>query len=183
MGARFQVLKDPRVEATQADLQAQFELGMKIRDSMSRLNEAVIEVRDLREQLEDWEKRLTRQEGASEALATARSLKERLTSIEEELMNTKSSSRMMYPPPTAPPRLKKKPHFRAARLAPPDAVPTRQEYEVYDHLSEQLEEQLGALGDLAVQDIPAFNDALRSLDVPAVLSKSPQREVATSGAR
>src|SRR5947209_1551447 len=124
----FEVLKDPRVDVSQEDLKAQFELGMQIRDTLSRLNESVIELRDVREQLEGWETRLARRDNTEDARKTARELKERLTGIEEELMNTKATGRFMYPPPNVPTRLNHKLAFLAGALGSADAAPTRQEY-------------------------------------------------------
>src|SRR5207245_2188681 len=90
----FQVLKDPRVDASGDDLAAQFEFGLKIRDAISRMNEAIIELRDARTQLEGWEKRLATTKETQEARTRARDLITHLTGIEEEFVNTKSSSRM-----------------------------------------------------------------------------------------
>ncbi|HZS94619.1 MAG TPA: glycosyl hydrolase [Chloroflexota bacterium] len=167
----FELLKDPRVDATQDDLQAQFDLGMKIRDTMSRLNEAVIQIRDLREQLEGWEKRLSRANNAGDALKTARDLKKRLTVIEEEFMNTKATDRMQYPPPNVPTRLNQKLAFLNGAIGSADAKPTQQEYEVFDELSQQVNAQLQALDQLVNHDIPAFSNSLSELHVPAIVPR------------
>jgi photosystem II stability/assembly factor-like uncharacterized protein len=168
----FQVLKDPRVDVSGEELAAQFEFGLKIRDAIARMNEAIIELRDARTQLEGWEKRLSATGETQEARTRARDLITRLTAIEEEFVNTKSSSRMGYPPPNVPTRLQQKLAMLAAMNAAADAAPTRQSREVLDLLSQQMEEQLIKLNGLLTTEISGFNDTMRRLDIPAVLLKS-----------
>jgi hypothetical protein len=43
--ASFEIRADPRVEVTQSDLSAQYELGIKLRDMMSRIYQAILDVR------------------------------------------------------------------------------------------------------------------------------------------
>src|SRR5207244_1876207 len=54
--AAFEIRKDPRVSATQADLDAQFALRMRIRDKLTEVHEAINGIRALRTQVEGWEK-------------------------------------------------------------------------------------------------------------------------------
>jgi photosystem II stability/assembly factor-like uncharacterized protein len=175
----FEILKDPRVEVGQAELEAQFEFGMKIRDAISRINEAIIRLRDVREQLEGWERRLPRVGDTGEIRVTANDLITRLTSIEEAFVNTKSSSRMGYPPPNVPTRLEQKLAMLAAMNASADAAPTKQSQEVLELLTQQVNEQLETLDKLFTADIPAFNDVLRRLNVPAILPK-PDKELSAA---
>jgi hypothetical protein len=154
------------------DLAAQFEFGLKIREAIARMNEAIIELRDARTQLEGWEKRLPATGETQEVRTLTRDLVARLTAIEEEFVNTKSSSRMGYPPPNVPTRLQQKLAMLAAMNAAADAAPTRQSREVLDLLSQQVDEQLNKLSGVLTTEISGFNDTMRRLDIPAVLLKS-----------
>jgi photosystem II stability/assembly factor-like uncharacterized protein len=167
----FEILPDPRIAATQEDLTAQFALGMKIRDAISRINEEVILIRDLREQLDGWEKRLAPRDDAAEARATAKGLSERLTAIEDEFINSKSKSRMMYPPPNVPTRLTQRLVFLAGTVSSADAAPTKQSYEVFEEVSGLVEAQLATLDQLVGTEVAAFNEVMRGLAVPAVVIK------------
>jgi hypothetical protein len=69
----------------------------------------------------------------------------------------------------------------AAMNASADAAPTRQSQEVLDLLSRQVDEQLEKLDRLFTRDIPAFNDAIRRLNVPAILPKT-EKELSTAAA-
>ncbi|HLJ68231.1 MAG TPA: glycosyl hydrolase [Chloroflexota bacterium] len=176
----FEIVKDPRVSAMQDDLQAQFELGMRVRDAMSQLNDAIIEIRDLREQLQGWEKRLTRGGNGEtgDAGLAARTLAERLTGIEEELMNTKSASRMMYPPPNVPTRLNQRLAMLAGVIGSADARPTQQAYGVFEQVKQLIDAQLQALDELRKKDLAEFNERIRQLAVPAVVGIRERESVA-----
>jgi len=138
---------------------------------MSNLNEAVLQIRDIRSQLEGWKDRLERLPGADDVRAMQTSLIERLTAVEEEFMNTKATGRMMYPPPNIPTRLNQKLASLAGDIASADAIPTRQEYEVYDELRGRVEARIEAFHALTETDIPAFNEAVRALEAPAIVLK------------
>ena len=165
----LRIVRDPRVEANDDDLAAQFEFGSRIRDAMSRANEALIILRDTRLQLEGWEKRLPRLDGGQDLGATARDLISRLTAIEEAFLNTKSSSPLGYPPPNVPTRLQAKLAMLAAMNAGADAAPTRQSGEVLDLLLQQVDQRVEEFATLMSADIAAFNDAVRGLGVPAIV--------------
>jgi len=171
----FELRADPRLDVSQEDLQAQFDLGLQLRTAMSRLNQAILRIRDLRAQLEGWKARLARAENTGAAHHTTLQLIERLTAIEEELMNTKATSRMMYPPPNVPTRLNQRLAFLAGAVASADAAPTKQEYEAFEQVSGLVEAQLRALQEIGDTDLPAFNDTVHQLNLPAVALKLDQK--------
>src|SRR3712207_4396012 len=55
--ASFEVRKDPRVAAMQADFDAQFSLLMRIRDKLSETHDAINRLRSIRQQVEEWGRR------------------------------------------------------------------------------------------------------------------------------
>ncbi|MDQ2744269.1 MAG: hypothetical protein M3Z66_18515, partial [Chloroflexota bacterium] len=171
----FDLLADPRLSVSQEDLQAQFDLGLQLGTAMSRLNQAILRIRDLREQLTSWKARLARAENAGPAQDTAARLIDRLTAIEEELMNTKATSRMLYPPPNIPTRLNQRLAFLAGAVASADAAPTKQVCEAFEEVSGLVEAQLRALQQIGDTDLPAFNDLVRQLELPAVALQVDQK--------
>jgi hypothetical protein len=126
----------------------------------------------VREQLEGWEKRLGRQENGKDAGATAKSLIERLTAVEEELRNTKATGRMMYPPPNVPTRLSQRLAFLGFTVVSADAAPTKAAQAVFDELSGLIDAQLGTLAEIVDEDIRSFNEAVRELEVPAIAART-----------
>src|SRR5205085_10155265 len=57
----FEIKPDPRLTTTPADYAKQLELGLKIRDKLSETHHAIIQIRDVRRQVEDLMKRLAGQ--------------------------------------------------------------------------------------------------------------------------
>ena len=72
----FEIVKDPRVAASQEDLQAQFDLLMRVRDRLSEANDAVVELRSVRQQVDEWESRARGGPSAQAVEEAATGLKE-----------------------------------------------------------------------------------------------------------
>ena len=85
----FDMVKDPRVEATQEDFDAQFELLIRIRDKISETHDNINRLRSARSQVAEWAKRAERTAG-QEAVKSAASdaLKEKLDEVEATLIQT-----------------------------------------------------------------------------------------------
>jgi photosystem II stability/assembly factor-like uncharacterized protein len=162
----FQVLIDPRVDATQADLDQQYALGLKVRDKHSELNDGVNTLRAVREQVEGWAKRAKGTEAGTTLADQAKALKEQLDAIEGQLMQVKAQSSqdtLNYPA-----MLNTKLAGLGWAIASADARPTQQAYELYDDLAARIDAQLAALQQVLDTDVPAFNKAVREASIPAV---------------
>jgi hypothetical protein len=90
----FVVVKDPRVTATEADLQQQFELLLRIRDRVTAANDAVRRIREVREQVTASAARARRLpgDGGRTIRQASDSLTARLTAVEEAIYQTKNRS-------------------------------------------------------------------------------------------
>lgn len=84
--ASFEVKKEAGVEATDADLQAQFALLLSIRDKLSDTHKLVNQMRDARAQLKGWRGRLQGMETAAGIVEAAKALEEQVLAVEKELM-------------------------------------------------------------------------------------------------
>ncbi|HEX5215305.1 MAG TPA: hypothetical protein VFV98_07550 [Vicinamibacterales bacterium] len=76
-------------DVTDADLQAQFDLAIQIRDSTSEANDAVIRIRDLKAQIAD---RLSKSNGDARLKSASEALSEDLSSVEEAIYQVKNQS-------------------------------------------------------------------------------------------
>jgi hypothetical protein len=163
----FEISKDPRVPSTQEDLEAQFTLHLKIRDKLSETHDTINTLRNIRLQAEDWERR-TRERKDHEAIAGAvKSLKERLSPIEDELIQSKAKTRqdtMNYPV-----KLNGKLAWLAGVVASAQAAPTRQAYELFEYLEKRIDAQVQRLQEVIDTDVVAFNGLIRESDVPAII--------------
>ena len=171
----FELRSDPRVAASEDDLRAQCDLLLRIRDKVSATHGAIITIRDLRGQVEGWERRLAGREGAPEIRAQARHLKATLTDIEDALVQREAASPLQYPS-----RLNVKIAGLAGFVDSADAAPARQQYEVFDDLSARIDAQLARLNAVITDDVAAFNAALRDADLPAVAPPSAPDSGATA---
>ena len=165
----FNLLKDPRVSATQDDLGEQFALLVRVRDKLSETHDAVSSVRRVRTQVDEWLAR-AEAEGKRDSLAAAAdSLREKVTAVEEELVQTKSRSMMdrLF----LPTRLETKLIALATVIAGADSAPTKQSYEVFDYLSALVDAQLAALRDAVDTDLTSFASLVEDLGIPPITTK------------
>jgi photosystem II stability/assembly factor-like uncharacterized protein len=163
----FEIRKDPRVSATQEDLDAQFELHLSIRDKLSETHDAINTLRNIRLQAEDWERRTRERKNHEVISKAARSLKEKLSPIEDELTQSKAKTRqdtMNWPV-----KLNGKLAWLAAVVASALAAPTRQQYELFVDLSQRIDVQLQRLREIIDTDVAAFNVLMSESEVPAII--------------
>ncbi len=169
MTESFDLKKDPRIPTTPEDFQKQFDLLTKIRDKVSETHNAIIEIRDVRKQVDDYAKRIKDQPNSQPIVDAAKSLNAKLTAIEEELYQTKNQSNQ--DPLNYPIKLNNKLAALTGVVASADAAPTDQSYAVYEDLTGRINAQLEKLKQVMATDVPAFNKLVRERDVPAVFVK------------
>jgi photosystem II stability/assembly factor-like uncharacterized protein len=167
----FNVVKDPRVPATAADLQKQFDLLLRIRERVSAANDAVQQIGDLKEQVEAVAKRaraLPDGKGAGFA-RQADSLKAKLGAVQETIYQVRNKA--PEDPLNFPIRVNNKLASLGAVVGSADGAPTEQAYQVFEQLSAELQGDLARLKALLEADVPAFNRAVKEQDIPAVIVK------------
>jgi photosystem II stability/assembly factor-like uncharacterized protein len=163
----FEWKKDPRIETTQADFQKQFDLLIKIRDKLTETHEAILRIRDARRQIDDIVARVKDQPEGKAIGDAARTLRGKMTAVEEELYQTKNQSNQ--DPLNYPIRLNNKLAALAGVVASADAAPTDQSFAVYEDLTAKINAQLAKLEEIWKTDLPAFNKLVRDQNVPPVI--------------
>jgi hypothetical protein len=137
----LRVRKDPRSEATDADLQAQFKMLIAIRDKVTEANNAVRTVRNMRYQVGDRTGKLTGGQ-KQEFEQIAGQMMGSLTSSEEEIYQTKNQS--SQDPLNYPIRLNNQIAALTGTVSSGDYRPTKQAIEAFGVLGKQLDVQLQA---------------------------------------
>ncbi len=167
----FEILKDPRVSATQEDLDAQFALWSQIRDKLSDTHRHINHLRRITAQLQEWETRLegsSSSESSQSVEKAARDLREKLVAVERELIQVDAET------PSDWLRLPARLNFKLAALisvvSSADAAPPQQAYDVFEHFCEKVDAQLQRLQELTDQEVPAFNELVRDAGLPAVMT-------------
>ena len=165
----FEIKSDPRLTIAPADYGKQLELGLKIRDKLSETHNAIIQIRDVRKQVEDLLKRVTGQPNFKVVNDAGTALNKKLTTIEETLYQTKNQSNQ--DPLNYPIRLNNKLAALGGVVGSAEAAPTAQSYAVYDEVVTQIDAELRKLAQLMQTDVPAFNQLVREQNIPAVVVK------------
>ena len=165
----FEIKKDPRSEASQEDLQKQFELLTKVRDKVTETHEAILQIRDARKQIDDVVARTKEQSGGKTIADAAKALNDKMKTIEEALYQTKNQSGQ--DPLNYPIRLNNKLAALTGVVSSADFAPTAQTYVVYNDIAGQIDAQLQKLRQIMTTDVPAFNKLVREQEVPAVMIK------------
>ena len=166
----FDMVKDPRVDATQEDFDAQFSLAIRVRDKLTETHDNINKLRSARSQVSEW---ALRAEGtpAQDAVADAAdALKVKLDDIEGALIQTeyKGARDRLH----LPIRLNAKLAGLMPVVSAGDYRPPQQAYAVLDHFSELLDTQFAALQSVLDEDLDEFQNLLAELEIPAIVPRA-----------
>jgi hypothetical protein len=152
---RFTIGRNTAVKTvTDADLLEQFKLARQISDKLSAANEAVLRIRNVKDQVNARVSKTSDAgiKGAGEPLVS------KLTAIEGEIYQYRNRS--SQDPLNYPIRLNNKLAALQGIVETGDYKPTDQSYAVVKELSERLDKQFGQLDTVFSIDLAAFNKLL-----------------------
>jgi photosystem II stability/assembly factor-like uncharacterized protein len=156
-------------EVTDADLQAQFELAMQVRNRASQANDAILLIRGIKAQVDERIKKLDTGKPGSKPSATllaARSLNDKLSAVEGEIYQVKNRS--SQDPLNFPIKLNNKIAALQGVIESADARPTDQSRDVFKMLSDKLDAQLGKMDAIIKTDLPKLVTLLQKQKLEAV---------------
>jgi len=162
----FEILKDPRSQATQADLQAQFDYLISVRDKLSETHKAIQRIRKVRAQVDRAIEPMKGKEDHKAVVEAAKELKKKMTEVEEALYQTKNRSRQ--DPLNFPIRLNDKLAGLNRIGGIGDFRPSEQLLAVREELTTAIDAELAKLETILTQDVAAFNDLVAAKNMPAV---------------
>ncbi len=165
--ATFKLLNDPRTTATDADLLAQFQFLMKIRDKTTEANDAVKQVRWVRGEMED---RLTT---APQLRSMATGVDSAMSRIEREVYQVKNQSGQ--DPLNFPVRLNNRIAALNGVVASGPYGPTAQSQQVFAELSVALGVQLTQLKQVFDTDLKRLNDELQKVGLAPIVPKAEEK--------
>ncbi|HVZ22315.1 MAG TPA: hypothetical protein VG871_14685, partial [Vicinamibacterales bacterium] len=162
----FAIKREPHIlaDVTDADLQKQFDLAMKINKVTSQANQAVLLVRGIRPQIEDRVKHLDSKTGPTAKALDQ--LKENLTSVETSLYQVNNQS--SEDPLNFPIKLNNRVAAIQGVVESADSVPTDQSGEVFQMLSGQVDQQINKLDTAVKTDLPRVNEMLKRQHLDAI---------------
>jgi hypothetical protein len=170
--AALEIKADPRLKVTQEDLAKQFDLLLKIRDKVTETDDAIIQIRDVREQVNAENKRLKNDPREKTIADAGKALDKKMTEVEEQLIQTKAKSGQDVL--NFPVRLNNHLVALSGVVGSADSAPTKQSYEVFEMLSKEVDEQLAKWKTIVSTDVAAYNSLVKQQDVPAIMVTQPE---------
>jgi hypothetical protein len=167
--APLQIEPDPRLKVTQADLQKQFDLLMKIREKVTETDDAINQIRDLRDQINSINKRLKGDPRAKAVADAGKGLDKKMTEVEEALIQTKAKSGQDVL--NFPIRLNNQLVALGGVVGSAASAPTQQSYEVFDMLAKAVDEQITKWRTIVGTDLKAYDDTIKQQEIPALIPK------------
>ncbi|MCU0255413.1 MAG: hypothetical protein MUF60_01600, partial [Vicinamibacterales bacterium] len=163
----FSVKRDPRLPATDADLQAQYELSRKVTDTLSLAHDTVVRIRRLKDQVKDRAGKAVRDpKRDARYAAAAEALTGTLTAIEGEIYQWRNQS--SQDPLNFPIKLNNKLAALKGTIESADARPTDQSVAVFEELSRRLDAEIARLEGVLRTDLAAFNRLIAGRRLPPV---------------
>jgi photosystem II stability/assembly factor-like uncharacterized protein len=164
---QLRILKDPRTRATPADVQAQFQTLLAIRDRVSEANDAVKLIRNVKSQIEDRTKQAAAKPDVARAVAEQGSaLAGALSAVEGEVYQVRNQS--SQDPLNYPIKLNNKLAALLGVVGSSEGRPQRQSLVVFDTLSKELAVQLDRMRRALDTQLPKLNAALRGAGIPEI---------------
>jgi photosystem II stability/assembly factor-like uncharacterized protein len=159
------VKRHPLYSATDADLQAQFDLAIQIRDKVSEANQAVIDIRNMKQQIAD---RLTKSNDAK-LKAAGDKLTANLSAVEADIYQVKNQSGQ--DPLNFPIKTNNRLASLLSMVDNGDGKPTTNAPIIFQDLSKELKAETDRLEETLLGDLAVFNTEAKRLGLDAVVRK------------
>ena len=163
---RFEVRLDPRLDATTADLQKAFDIGMKVRGRLGDIVDAFARIGDLQGQIDVRVQQSSEQTYAQRVKDAAKPVRDQLEVVRTELVdwyNHDDQATLHFPI-----KLYNMMLSLNSQVLGQDAAPTKQHSEILDDLGGKVDVQLQRLQQLEAKEIKALNQLLQELGLPPI---------------
>lgn len=162
----FEVRLDPRLTATTADLQATFDLGMKVRGRIGDIVDAFTRIEDLQQQIDVRVQQSSGQAYAQRVKEAAQPVRAQLEVLRTELVdwyNHDDQATLHFPI-----KLYNMMLSLNAQVLGQEAAPNRQHGEILDELGGKIDVQLQRLQQLEAGELRRLNALLQELGLPTI---------------
>jgi len=159
------VKRHPLYSATDADLQAQFDLAIQIRDKVSEANQAVIDIRNMKQQIADRLSKSTdpKLKAAGDKLTT------NLSAVEADIYQVKNQSGQ--DPLNFPIKTNNRLASLLSMVGNGDGKPTTNAPIIFQDLSKELKAETDRLEETLLGDLAVFNTEVKRLGLDPVVRK------------
>ena len=164
MQRQFEITADPRKSASQADLKAQFDFLIKVRDKLSAANQGVIDIRAIEPQISDLSAKIDTQHEDIKKLISK--ITTDLKRIEENLYQTQNES--SQDPLNFPIRLNNKVGYLGSIMGVGDNKPTDQALKFFEEVGAEIDAELAQLEKIKTEDLDALNKMINNQKIKAI---------------
>jgi len=162
----FVILSDPRTEASEEDLIAQFEFIQGVNAKVTEAHQSIVKIREIRKQMNQIKPILKESDQAEDLLDKVKEIEDKLSKIEKTLYQTQNESRQ--DPLNFPIRLTNKLAYLNTINSGGAYAPTRQQQEVREDIEGKINSELSEFRNVLQSDLPAFNEAYRNLSLDVI---------------
>ncbi len=157
MEQTFEVLPDPRSEATLEQMEEQYAFVSEVNQTVDRAHESIKKIRKINDQLDAFIKQYEDNKEVADLVQKAKDLKKSLSDIEKALYQTKNRSNQ--DPLNFPIRLTNKLGHLNSLVTLDDFAPTEQDVQLKDELVLEINKELEAFDALVTEEVENFNNA------------------------
>jgi hypothetical protein len=161
------VKKDPHSAGTEADIRAQVEMLLELRDNASTVADMVNQIEWIRKQIYDLTALLEGDSDTSSVASSAKELDKKFIGLEENLYQLKLTGRGQDSSRYPDKLLSKVPRL-ASHVGASDFPPTTQAIEVHEIYREQIANYKTELAGLIDKDLLDFNTMLEEKSIPKI---------------
>ncbi len=159
----FKINIDPRIESTVEDLQAQFDFLIDIRNKLSEANQAVIDIRSLKKDLNYLKEKLGDKEYYADIRTAIKAFDAEMTVIENNIHETRNEARQ--DPLNFGIKLNNHLAYLGTHAAGGDFRPTDQGIAFKKEVSAQIDKELTDLKTVMETQIPKLNEMMQAKGV------------------
>ncbi len=166
----FEIVKDPRIQTTDAEFKEQLTLALKIRDKLSETHQTVNDLRKIRQQINTYMGSLEDTTVSNKLKKITKPILDTLSRIEDKLVQHRAKAfqdLLNYPI-----KLNDKLAGIGNAVRSADAPPTKQSYEAYDNIVVLVDKEITSFKTILNEKIPELNKAIMLQQTPIIkLSK------------
>ena len=165
----FEILKDPRVNTTQEELQSQFEFLVKVRDKVSDANQGVIDIRKIKDDLAFLKTKIGIDAQYKELADAVKKFEDELTAHENNIHQT--NNRSVQDPLNYGIKMNNRLAHLMVEQAQGDFAPTKQGEEVRQMLTKMVDEELSKLQSTIDKNADRINTMAKEKGIEVVMVK------------
>jgi len=161
----FNILKDPRSEASMEDIQSQFDFIISVRDKMTEIHKALKNVKKVKDQIGQLKKSADKKTH-KELLDFAGKISKEITVIENNLYQTKSKSNQ--DPLNFPIKLNNKLGHLNSLSSIGNFRPTDQAVAFKNEITKEIDKELGNLYKIFESDVKELNKKVKESNIDLI---------------